>query len=222
VRIEAAEPDAVAALLVDETPQMAAAVLARLRPHAAAAIVETMPTELGRRVLSRMSALSTLPAETLSVVISALAEELPLGEHDARVTVDGVEQAAEILNASKRSKAETMLDRMAEREPDIAQRVRLAMVRFEHLGKLDSQGMRHLLHAVDSERLTLALKGADKVTLAAFMAGMSLRAAELLAQDIEALRATRKSEIEAARIEIVQVALRLESDGTIDLGRDRE
>ncbi len=219
-RIEAARPEAVAALLIDETPQMIAAVLARLRSPAAAAIVETMPIELGRCVLSKMSALSSLPAGALSVVIAALAEELPLGEQDARVTVDGVEQAAEILNASKRSRAEAMLGRLAEREPEVAQRVRMAMVRFEHLARLDAQGIRKLLHDVPAERLTIALKGAEKTLRAAFLAGMSARAAQLLEQDIEALRGVRKSEIEAARLEVIQVALRLEADGTIDLGRE--
>ena len=40
--------------------------------------------------------------------------------------------------------------------------------------------------------------------------------------DLEILGRVRKSDIEGARREVVQVALRLEAEGTIDLGRDEE
>jgi flagellar motor switch protein FliG len=72
------------------------------------------------------------------------------------------------------------------------------------------------------ERLTLALKGAPEDVASAIFAGLSQRAANLIRDDLEVLGKVRKAEIEAARQEVVQVALRLEADGVVDLGRGEE
>jgi len=55
--------------------------------------------------------------------------------------------------------------------------------------------------------------------VAAVFAGLSQRAAELLRDDLEILANVKRAEIEKARMEIITIALRLESDGALDLGR---
>ena len=52
--------------------------------------------------------------------------------------------------------------------------------------------------------------------------GLSSRAADLIKDDLENLGQIRKAEIEAARKEIIEVALRLEAAGTISLGREED
>ena len=56
----------------------------------------------------------------------------------------------------------------------------------------------------------------------AVFAGLSSRAAELIRDDLELLGKVRKSDVEAARKEVVDVILRLEGEGKIDTGRDGE
>ena len=51
---------------------------------------------------------------------------------------------------------------------------------------------------------------------------LSSRAAELLKDDLELLTKAKKKDVEAARKEIVEIALRLEAEGRVDLGRDAE
>jgi flagellar motor switch protein FliG len=58
--------------------------------------------------------------------------------------------------------------------------------------------------------------------LNAIFAGLSQRAGELLKDDLELLGKVKKAELEQARREIVEVALRLESEGRVDLGREVE
>jgi flagellar motor switch protein FliG len=66
----------------------------------------------------------------------------------------------------------------------------------------------------------MSLKGAPESVLAAFLAGLSSRAAELLKDDLETLGNVRRADLERARAEVVQTALRLEAEGKIDLGRE--
>ena len=63
---------------------------------------------------------------------------------------------------------------------------------------------------------------ASNELLEAMLSGLSERAAKLIKDDLEVLGRVRKADVEAARREVVQVALRLEAEGTIDLGREDE
>jgi flagellar motor switch protein FliG len=68
--------------------------------------------------------------------------------------------------------------------------------------------------------MTLALKDAPPAVVNAVFAGLSSRAADLIKDDLELLGKVRKSDVEAARKEVIEIALRLEAEGKIDLGRE--
>lgn len=218
-RLEAAPPETVAALLADETDQLIAALLTRLDPKRAAPILEAMPTEREASILMRMTKMTDLPLGVLDDVVAALASDLPQTMADPTFTVDGVKRAAEILNSGGRQMSATILEAIEERQPELARDMRLAMFTFVDLGRLDAKSMRTLLREVPTERLTIALKGAPQDVVDAIFLGLSERAAALIRDDLEVLGKVRKSEVEGARQEVVQVALRLEADGVLDLGR---
>jgi flagellar motor switch protein FliG len=56
----------------------------------------------------------------------------------------------------------------------------------------------------------------------AIFLGLSQRASELIRDDLELLGKVKRSDVELARREVVEVALRLEAEGKIDLGREQE
>ncbi len=221
-RLAIAPPEAVARLLENESPQLVGAILARLEPRAAATILAAMPPEREAEIVTRLSRLDELPAGVLEDVTSAIAKELPAPEAETRISIDGVAKAAEILNAGSRQQSTELLETIEETEPELARDVRMAMFTFDDVMDIDPRNMRTLLREVPTERLTIALKGASEHVLEAIFAGLSERASSLIRDDLEILGKVRKSEVEAARQEIVQVALRLEADGAIDLGREEE
>jgi len=220
-RLEAARPEMLATLLEREPPQLVAAVLAQLEPEKAAAILAEMPVERQHLVIDRVGRLTQLPAGALEDVASALVGELPGADTEALISIDGVASAAQILNASAQDSARQLLQQLEDVEPDLAQRVRLAMFAFDDLARLDPKTMRTLLREVPTERLTIALKNAPEVVMAAIFAGLSSRAAELMRDDLELIGHVRKSEIQKAREEVVEIALRLEAEGTIGSGSRR-
>jgi flagellar motor switch protein FliG len=218
-RLESAPPEAVATLLADESAQLVGAILARLEPKVAATILAAMPAQREAAVLARLSKLSELPAGLLEDVATALANDLPSSEAETLISIDGVSKAADILNAAGRQQSQQVLEAIEEEEPELARSVRLAMFTFFDLKAIDPRSMRTLLREVPTERLTIALKGAPEDVASAIFAGLSQRAANLIRDDLEVLGKVRKGEIEAARQEVIQVALRLEADGIVDLGR---
>lgn len=221
-RLEAAPPDAVAQLLAYEPPQLAGAVLARLEPSTAAAIVASMPEDRQREVLLRVTRMTELPAGALEDVANALCGELPSPDAETLISVDGVAKVAQILNSAGKAAAAEIMEKMKQEDPELAQRVQLAMFTFDDLVRLDNKSMRTLLREVPNERLTAALKNSGEAVMNAVLRGLSQRAAELLRDDLELLSHIKKSEIELARREIIEIALRLESEGSLDLGREEE
>jgi flagellar motor switch protein FliG len=221
-RLEGAPSDAVAALLEKEPPQLVAAVLARMDPKHAAAILGAMEPERQCTVVKHVGAMTELPAKVLEDVAQALANELPPPDASTLVSVDGVSRAAELLKATGRDAYTAILGSLEAEDAELAANVRQAMFTFEDLKRLDSKAMRELLREVPSERLTIALKGASQDLVNAIFAGLSQRAADLLKDDLDLLGKVKKAELAQARREIVEVALRLESEGRVDLGRDPE
>ena len=219
-RLQHAPPDAVSALLAKEPPQLVAAILARLEPDSAAHILAAMPIDRQSAVMSHVSRMTELPKNVLDDMAAALANELPSADEDSLVTVNGVAKAAEILNAAGRGASGPILEAIEAEHGDLANTVRQAMFTFEDLKRLDPRAMRELLREVPTEQLTTALKGVSEPVLVAIFAGLSSRAAELIKDDLEILGHIRKADIEKARVEIVAVALRLETEGRIDLGRE--
>jgi flagellar motor switch protein FliG len=221
-RLEGAAPDAVSALLANEPPQLVAAILARLEPRAAAAILGSMPVERQSTVVAHVSRMTELPAKVVEDVATALAGELPTDDAATLVSVDGIGRAAGMLNAAGRDASAVILSRIGAEDSALAAEVRQAMFTFDDLARLDPKAMREMLKEVPTERLTLALKGASQEIVDAVFAGVSSRTAELIKDDLELLGKVRKSDVDAARKELAETALRLESEGKIDLGREGE
>ncbi len=89
------------------------------------------------------------------------------------------------------------------------------MFTFDDLTGLDAAGLQTLLSAVDRAALVVALKGARPDTAAVFFANMTQRAGDLLREEIASLGPVRRSEIEAARQELVALARTLMQRGDI-------
>ncbi len=221
-RLEAASPEDVAVLLSNEPPQLAAAILSMLSPAAAAEILAALSEERQAAIVKHVSRMTQLPASVLEDVANAIANALPSPDATAVVNVDGVAKAAELLNASGKGASTSILATIETEDAELAAIVRMAMFTFDDLGRLDAKAMRGLLREAATDRLTIALKGAPQAVVDAVFRGLSTRAADLIKDDLENLGQIRKAEVEAARKEIIEVALRLEAAGTISLGREED
>lgn len=218
-RLERAPAEDVAALLEVEPPQLAAAVLSVLSPRAASPILFAMTEQRQAAVVKHIGKLTQVPAKVLEDVAAAIAANLPSSEANTLVSVDGVAKAAELLNATARAAQDAILGQIEGDDPDLATNVRQAMFTFDDLIRVNSRAMRVLLREVPTDRLVLALKGAMPELIDALLSGLSQRAAQMVRDDLEAIQNGKKADITAARKEIVAIALRLEGEGQIDLGR---
>ncbi len=126
--------------------------------------------------------------------------------------------AADIINALDGSREEAIMESLKEADEDLTQRIQDLMFVFEALMDVDDRGIQALLREVSTDNLALALKGADPDMQDKIYRNMSKRAAQMLAEDLEAKGPVRLSEVEEAQKEILAVARRMAEAGEIVMG----
>jgi flagellar motor switch protein FliG len=217
-----ADPVALASVMEREHPQLIAAVISQLENEKAARVLEQLPEALRPAVLERLGNMREIPAALLDEVATALSAELPQVEADAVRSIDGVARSAALVRRLDRQTGEALLGSIEEGNSELAVEIRRAMYTFEDLGALDARALRSLLEAVPVEKLTTALKTASESLRNHVFTSMSKRAAERIREDMDAMGGVRLTDVEAAQREIVEIALRLDAEGTISLENNNE
>ncbi len=93
------------------------------------------------------------------------------------------------------------------------------MFTFENLISLDGRSLQMILREVNNDSLTMALKTASDEMKEKIFANMSMRAADMIRDDLEAMGPVRLSEVEAMQQSIVKIAMKLEEEGKIVLNK---
>ncbi len=220
-QLRSARTQALADLLLEEHPQIAAVVLTQLPAALAARVLKEMPPETSADLANRLSALDEIPdravLEASESLVRALAASGGLASSDRRSDFDGLAFAASIVNEMNGDDGDALLDRMATIDEGAAARVREALFTFEDLLRVDARSMAPLLRTVQSETMVTALQTAGETLRNHFFAGLSQRAAATLREDLAASAPRRVSEVEAAQREIIEAAMRLAAEGALKL-----
>ena len=113
----------------------------------------------------------------------------------------------------------SIMSRIEEKDPILAEEIRKLMFVFEDITKIDDRGIQTLLKEVPNDKLLLSLKTANEEIRNKIFKNISQRAANLLKEDLENMGPSRLSDVEGAQVEIVNVARRLETEGKILIAR---
>ena len=74
------------------------------------------------------------------------------------------------------------------------------------LGKLDAGGIQTLMRSADNDRISLALKGASEPVRDLFFSNISVRAAKIMREDMQAMGPVRLRDVDEAQMYLVQLA----------------
>jgi flagellar motor switch protein FliG len=208
-------------LLRREHPQTQAIILASVTPEQATAVLEARPEEESADLVFRIGHLDAVSTEALQGIADALEQEiLRMGSSDEQETsLDPMKIAADVTANLPGEYSLKVLARLDETDEVFANDLRSRLFVFTDLLRLDTRTMQIILRDVDKADLVVALRGADAEVRQHFFGNMSVRAAEMMKDDIQSMGPVRVSDVENAQKEIVAVALRLEKEGTLTLPR---
>ncbi len=216
-----ARTQALADLLAEEHPQIAAVVLTQLPAATAAKVLAALTPAIAADLTARLSDLAEIPdravLEASEALVRALASTGGLATSDRRTDFDGLAFAAAIINEMPSDEGDALLGRVGEADAQAAARVREAMFTFEDLLRITSRALAPLLRVVPSETMVVALQTAGDTLREHFFSALAQRAAQTLREDLAAMSPRRVSEVEAAQRDIIETAMRLAAEGSLQL-----
>lgn len=203
----------IASFIQNESPQVIALTLSRLSPEAAADTVRALPRSLATDALKRLLNLGDVHPAALKALAMSLEQRLELSQ-----TADlngGHEHVARIFDQLDGGSESKLLSSLDSAEPGAGEKIRALMFTFDDLAKLDPGSLQTILGNVDRAVLTIALKGAATSITDAFFKNVTQRAGALLREEIASTGPVRRSEIDAARAEVLMVARSLVKRGDL-------
>jgi flagellar motor switch protein FliG len=209
---------AVADMMRGEHPQIASIVLSYLERDQAAEVLALLPEQVRADIVIRIASLDGVQPSALDE-LDQMMERQFAGNASAKTSgLGGVKVAAEILNLVDATKGTAILEAINRSDEPLGTRITDLMFVFDDLIDIDDRGIQELLRQVPSDRLLLALKGADEDLKQKIFKNMSQRAAEMLKDDLESKGPVKLSEVEAAQKEILLIARQAAEAGTLQLG----
>lgn len=217
--LEMVDAKALSTFLVNEHPQTVAVILAHLEPEKKGEVLRRLPESLQAEVVLRMANLENVDPELIADIDKVLKNQLSNTHTIEQASLGGVQPVAEMLNVMDKNTEQSIMSRLEEKDPLLAEEIRKLMFVFEDVTKIDDRGIQILLKEIPNDRLLLALKTANEEIRAKIFKNISARAAEMLREDLSNMGPARLSDVETAQQEIVNVARRLEGEGKIIIAR---
>ncbi len=208
--------------IIDEHPQTIALILSHVPPAQAADIISGLPADRQLSVIRRIASMGQTSPEIIQEVERGLEKRMASVMSQQFENAGGVASVAEMLNVIDRATERSLLENLAQEDPDLVEEIRRLMFVFEDINKLADRDVQTLLKNVESSQWAMALKGASEELKDKILNNMSKRASDLLKEEMEYLGPVRLSSVEQTQQQIVDVIRRLEDAGEITTHGEEE
>jgi flagellar motor switch protein FliG len=214
--LQKADPRQLVRFLEEEHPQTIAIILAHLSTQQAASLLESLSPPIRSDVVVRIAELEHVSPDVVARIALIMTDRIRvLGEMKLEIG-RGPRSVAEILNRMDTDEAEAILTEIQDQQ-SLVDAIRDFMFVFEDALLIDAKVMKDVVAKIDRKTLLVALKGTNDQVKEHFLGGMSQRAKDMLAEDMEALGPVKIREVKAAQQQIVVVIRQLETDGLLNL-----
>ena len=208
--------------IIDEHPQTIALILSHVPSLQAADIISGLPADRQLAVIRRIASMGQTSPEIIQEVEKGLEKRMASVMSQQFENAGGVGSVAEMLNVIDRATERSLLENLAQEDPDLVEEIRRLMFVFEDISKLNDRDVQSLLKNVESSQWAMALKGASEELKDKILSNMSKRASDLLNEEIEYLGPVRLSTVEQTQQQIVDIVRRLEDAGELTTHGDEE
>ncbi|WP_237750987.1 FliG C-terminal domain-containing protein [Gallaecimonas xiamenensis] len=203
--------DTLARFFRNEHPQLQAVLLAFLPPENASAVMAALPKDAHDDLLFRVANLKEVSDQVLEELKTTLARCLHFVSEQSTAKVDGVRQAADILNRYHGDRG-ALMEMLKLHDQDTAGMVAENMYDFMTLARQSDEVLQTLVQEVPTETLALALKGADAQVRDALLAALPKRMAQGLQDAQQAMGVVPLSRADQARGEIMALVRSLHEE----------
>ena len=210
----------VGSILAQEHPQVGAAILSALEPQVAAAALAGLPEDIQSDLVFRAARLGSITTDAAATVEAILDHYTVKTSSSGKVTMGGKSETARIVNKLKKEDGTRILKSVKRKDKVIGQQIEDEMFIFDNLMDLDDKSLGAVTRAVESDILSMALKGANDALTQRILSCMSVRAAQTIQDEMEERGMAKRADVEEAQKAIITLVRRMEEDGSIMIGGD--
>lgn len=208
--------------LQSEHPQTAALVLSKISPQIAADVLSRFPRELQVQIVARIANMEPTSPDVVNEVEGVMRARLSGAIRRDYAASGGVDFLVQLLTHVNREIERNILAQLEAVAPEICEEVKSKMFLFEDIVTLEDRAIQRILRDVDMKVLTKAMRGASDEVKGTIFRNMSVRAADALREDIEALGPVHMDQVSKAQQAVVAVIRRLEEKEEIIIARGGE
>lgn len=210
------DPKQLAEFLVKEHNQTIAVILARLKPDAAANLLPLLSEDRATDVIERIMKMGSLPADTIQNIENTLRENvLAKAGRNAGFQIEG--QLVSIFNKLDEDLFGKLSRGLEQRQPEQFKSIQQKMFVFDDLMKFPENMLGKIMREVTGQTLPLALRGAKKEVREHFLGALPSRSRGMLQDEMSSMGPVKARDVKAAQSQLVEAALRLVEDGTVEL-----
>lgn len=214
------EPQLVAGIIENEHPQIQAIVVSYLGAELSGEVLSFMPESSVVELIIRMVELDSVDPKALQELNYSLEKQVEGVVSKQSSAMGGVKNVANILNSLEKSFEDNLMEKISKISAETAARIQEQMFVFDDLKAIPDKDFQLVLREVATDKLALALKGADESLQEKVTNNMSRRAAEIFIEDLESLGPVKVSDVESAQKEILAVTKQLADSGQIELSEE--
>lgn len=211
----------VAQYIMKEHPQVAAFILSKANPAAAASVLEVVPNELRKELMRRMLTMKHVMDLPIVVLEFVLNDEL-LHNAGNQSGPNIHARIADIINRMPREQMDEVFSNLSEFRPKEAEKVKGLLFTFDDIMKLSPDAVAKLFDQVPPERVILALYQADTDLSERILSSLGARSRRLIEQELESGASPTQRDVGKARRAIADLALQLAEKGVIDLHENED
>lgn len=226
-RIEAAGAARLVPVMQEESAEVAAVVLSKLRTETAAALLGLLPGDRARLVTYTVSQIGAVSPRTVARIGAAVLDRIETDPPGAFATAADRRVGA-ILNASAAETREAMLAALGEEDAGFAEDVRRSIFTFADIpARLEPRDVPKITRELEGAVLVRALaaagsRPAEQQAAEFLLSGLSQRMAAQIREDMAEAGTPAPAEGEAAMAEVTSAIRAMEERGEISLIRAAE
>ncbi|HIW35793.1 MAG TPA: flagellar motor switch protein FliG [Candidatus Treponema faecavium] len=209
------DSDRVFYLLHDESPGIRALVLSRLKPALAAGVINRMKPEDKKETVYRLAKMSSVSPEMLRGVDQAMHEKVLAVNTAAADTMDGRNALSEILKRMPPSAEQSILDCLAEQDPELGSDIRERLFTIDDAVNADNKFIQQHLHKMSNEDIAYLIAGKPDSFRDKILNNVSKGRSAYILEEERLRRPMRKKDCDRVTIDFFGVLRRAWEEGRL-------
>ena len=218
--MDKAAPEQLLDLLGNEHPQTISLILAHLGADKASQVLQGLESDIQLDVVERIAGMENIAPEVLELLYTSLKTTISSLLDVSSSKVGGTKLMAEILNRIDTTVEQQLMDKLEQKDPELAQEIKELMFVFDDLKYVDKRGIQRIVSTInnDLDVISFALKAASEEVKVKFLDVLSGGASGTVESNMRDIPVSLREALEAQQ-KILNAATELIKNGDILVDR---